>query len=57
MQETLLSIQVEPSFKEKIEALARAERRSLEDEAACLVENGLRVFEGWEEGIPVQVNI
>jgi hypothetical protein len=55
MQETLISIQVEPSLREKVEALARAERRSVEEETAYLVENGLRVFEGRVEGTIEQV--
>ncbi|GHV81855.1 hypothetical protein AGMMS49991_04130 [Spirochaetia bacterium] len=30
--------------------MARVERRSLEDEAAYLVEMGVRVLEGWNDG-------
>ncbi|GHV72968.1 hypothetical protein AGMMS49940_02700 [Spirochaetia bacterium] len=51
MQETLISIPVEPSLKEKVEALARVERRNLEEETTYLVENGLRAFEGWGVGM------
>jgi hypothetical protein len=47
MQETLMSIQVESPIREKLEILARTERRTLEDETAWLLESGLRVVEGW----------
>jgi hypothetical protein len=45
------SIQIGPWLKERLAAMARAERRSLEDEAICLIEDALRVFKwGMENG-------
>jgi hypothetical protein len=48
MQENV-SVQIKASLKEKIQALACMERRSLEDETLCLIDNGLAVFETWEK--------
>jgi hypothetical protein len=41
----LVSLQLETPLREKVELLAHAERRDLENEALCLIENGLAVFE------------
>jgi predicted transcriptional regulator len=46
---TDLSIQMKPGLKERLEAIAQVERRSPEDEAAYLVETGVRALEGWEK--------
>jgi predicted transcriptional regulator len=51
MNNKCLSIGIDPEIKERLEAMAQAERRSLEDEAAYLVEKGVRVLEGWKDGL------
>jgi hypothetical protein len=43
-----ISIQMEVPLKEKLKVLACAERRSMKDEAICLIENGLEIFETQE---------
>jgi hypothetical protein len=48
MQE-FVSVQIKAPLKEKIQDLACIERRSLEDEAFCLIQNGLELFETREK--------
>ncbi|GHV88585.1 hypothetical protein AGMMS50267_09450 [Spirochaetia bacterium] len=55
MDDDLFSIQIEPEFREKLAAMARVERRSLEEQAVYLVESGVRLLEGWGVTEPVGV--
>jgi hypothetical protein len=45
MDEIKLAIQIDPSSKKKVEAMAHEERRSIEDQAAYLMEKGLLILE------------
>jgi hypothetical protein len=43
--EISLMIRLTVPLKQKLQAIARSERRTLENQAVCLIENALRVFE------------
>jgi hypothetical protein len=45
MDEIKLAISIESSYKEKVEALAQVEHRTLTDQAAYLMEKGLLILE------------
>jgi hypothetical protein len=45
-REISLDVQLKIPLKKKLEALAGAERRSVENQTVCLIDNGLAVFEG-----------
>ena len=45
MKNAFLTIKVEPELKEKIERMAKTERRSLADQAAYLAELGIKAIE------------
>jgi hypothetical protein len=45
MQDMLITIGFEASFKERLEAMAKVERRTLADQAAYLMEKGLLILE------------
>jgi hypothetical protein len=43
----LFEVQLTAPLKQKLETLACYERRTLENQTVCLIENALRLFEGW----------
>jgi hypothetical protein len=43
---TSVTLRLTPPLKQNIEALAALERRTPENQALCLIENALQVFEG-----------
>jgi predicted transcriptional regulator len=45
MKNAFLTIKVEPELRERIEAMAKAERRSLADQTAYLAELGIKALE------------
>jgi predicted transcriptional regulator len=45
MQEVSMTLRLEIPLKKKLETFASRERRTPENEALCLIENALRVFE------------
>ena len=45
IREIPLTVQLKLALKKKLEALARAEQRTLENQTIRLLENGLAVFE------------
>jgi hypothetical protein len=45
MADAFVTVQFIPALKEKLENMAKAERRTLTEQAAYLMENGLLVLE------------
>jgi predicted transcriptional regulator len=45
MQDTTMTIRFESPLREKVEAMAEAERRTVEEQTAYLLEKGLSVIE------------
>ena len=45
MKDVLITLQIALPLKEKLESLARLERRTPENQALCLIESALRLFE------------
>jgi predicted transcriptional regulator len=53
MKGTYMTIKLDTPLRERVEALARAERRSLADQAAYLMEKGLIWLERNQRSAPV----
>jgi hypothetical protein len=45
MENLTMTVQLGPPLRQRLEAMALSERRKLEDQALCLIEDGIEVFE------------